>query len=149
VFSQVRKEERREEKEIGERLREIFGAVILIVGVFIAVWVCINLFRIFTNPRSLEVFREIIPSSPSLRVLEIDGKEVLLPESIFSFFAYVIGLAILFVTGMIATSFISSGINLMVGNVMRVEMRINRAIEGLKKRIDDIREQVSRKSDSV
>lgn len=146
---QIKGNDSMDNQPFGQKLRNIFGAVMLIVGIIVAIWVFINLFKIFTNPRSMEVFKEIIPGRTSMRILEIDGKEVILPESIFSFFAYVIGLAILFVTGMLATSFISGGVNLMVGNVMKVEMRINRAIEGLRKKIDGLKEQFTRKSDST
>jgi hypothetical protein len=129
--------------------KNIFGALLIIAGVLIAIWVFMNLYRIFTNPQEIEVFKQIVPDNPELRTLDIDGKKVLLPLGIFHFFAYSICGLLLLVGGLMSTGFISSGVNLLIGNVMRIEMSINKAIEGLKKRLDEIKEQFSKTTDST
>ena len=134
--------------EVNWSLKNIFGALLIIAGILLAVWVFMNLYKIFTNPTELEVFKQIVPENPNLRTLDIDGKKVILPLGIFNFFAYGICGFLLLVGGLISTGFISSGVNLLVGNVLGLEMRINRAMVGLKKRIDEIKEQFTKKSDS-
>ena len=54
----------------------------------------------------------------------------------------------LFVGGLLSSAFITSGVNMLVGNVLRLEMRINKAIEGLKNRMDEIKVQFMKKNDS-
>lgn len=54
----------------------------------------------------------------------------------------------LFVGGLLSSAFITSGVNMLVGNVLRLEMRINKAIEDLKNRMDEIKVQFMKKNGS-
>ena len=83
-----------------------------------------------------------------MRTLDIDGKKVILPLGIFNFFAYGVCISLLFVGGLLSSAFITSGVNMLVGNVLRLEMRINKAIEGLKNRVDEFKVQFTKKIDS-
>ena len=138
-----------EQSDAMRSLKNICGALLIAAGVLIAIWIFMNLYRIFTNPQEIEVFNRIVPDNPELRTLDIDGKKVLLPLGIFHFFAYGICGFLLLVGGLMSTGFISSGVNLLIGNVMKIEMRINKAIEDLKKRLDEIKEQFSKTTNST
>ncbi len=128
-----------------QRVRIIFGVLLVAIGVIAAVFVIVNLFKIFGNPKEIEVFKQIVPYSQELRTMVIDGKEVVLPVSIFNFLAYGVCIGMLAVGGMLASTFISSGVNLMVGNVTRLEMRIKGAIETIKGELESIKDQLSSK----
>ena len=64
------------------------GFVLLILGALLALWICVNIYTIFTNPQKIEVFRQIIPADPAAKEFAIDGKMVSLPYGLLVFLAY-------------------------------------------------------------
>ena len=128
--------------------KKFLGIILIAAGAIIALWAIINIYYIFTNPQQLEVFKQIIPDSPKIRELDIDGKKVILPEGVFLFMSYGIGCFLLFIAAMIGTGFITGGVNLLMSSYQRLEAKINKEIGNLKKKIDEAKALIMRKSDS-
>lgn len=63
-MSSEEKYRRPEILEAGLQVRTIIGSVMIIVGIILVLWVGINIYKIYTNPREIEVFKQIIPDSP-------------------------------------------------------------------------------------
>jgi hypothetical protein len=131
-----------------EGFRKLIGIILISIGAIIALWAAVNVYRIFTEPRQLEVFKSIIPDRPELRELDIDGKKVVLPEGLFLFFSYGIAALLLFIATSIGTAFIASGVNLLMSNYRRLELKVTTEMAKLKRKIAETKAAISRKSDS-
>jgi cytochrome c biogenesis protein CcdA len=134
--------------ESGKGFRDFIGIILIVVGVVIALLAVINVYKIFTNPQGIEVFKQIIPDNPETRELDIGGEKVILPKGIFLFMAYSIGCLLLFIAASIATALITSGVNLLQSNFHRLEQKINKEISSLKSKMEEITEVFKKKSDS-
>jgi hypothetical protein len=131
-----------------EGLRKLIGMILIAVGAIVAIWAAINIYRTFTDPQQLEVFKNIIPNSPEVRELDIDGKKVVLPEGFFLFMSYGIAAFLLFIASCIGTAFITGGVNLLMSNYRRLELKVTTEMAKLKRKIDETKAIMSRKSDS-
>lgn len=127
-----------EREEFYRRLRFAIGFILIAIGVIVALWAFSSAYRMFTNPEEIEVFQRIVPETPELRSLDIEGERVLLPLGLFSFMAYVIGCFLLLVAGSIGGAFITGGVRLLQPSVARLERILRREIEGLGARIEDV-----------
>jgi len=105
--------------EYGRNISNYFAAALIIIGIIVALWAIINTYKIFTNPEEIEVFREIVPHHTEARTLEMDGKKILIPVSVFYFMAFAIGCFLLFIAGSIGASLIKSGVNLLQTSIRR------------------------------
>lgn len=47
--------------ESGKGLRDFIGIILIVIGVVIALWAVINVYKIFTNPQGIEVFKTDYP----------------------------------------------------------------------------------------
>jgi len=136
-----------ETAEFYRRLRIIVGLVLIVVGSLMAIWAFTNVYRIFTNPQQLEVFKRIVPDNPEMRVLDIEGREVVLPEGLFHFLAYVVGCLLLIIAGTIGGAIITGGANLMRFDIQRLERGFSKKIEGLKEKMEEIGETLKKKTE--
>jgi hypothetical protein len=132
--------------DLFRRLRVGAALVLLGIGIAMALWAFGGAYRIFTEPQRIEVFQAIVPENPDLRTLEIDGEEIVLPEGLFKFMAYVIGCLLLLIAGSIGGGFISGGVNLLQSNIARLESRMTKKVEGLGAKLEDIAERLNQKS---
>ena len=114
------------------------GLVLLAIGVTMALWAFVGAYRILTEPSNIEIFQTIVPESPELRTLDIDGKKIVLPEGLFRFMAYVIGCLLLLIAGSIGGGFISGGVNLLQFSFARLERQIKREVEGLSAKMEGV-----------
>jgi len=144
-MSSEEKYRRPEILEAGLQVRTIIGSVMIIVGIILVLWVGINIYKIYTNPREIEVFKQIIPDSPELREMEIDGKKVILPAGLFHFLSYSAGCFILFIGGVIGGGLITAGVNLLQLNLQRLERRMGRKIDDLKDELNKMRKILENK----
>ncbi len=139
---------RTETYESMEGFRKLIGIILISVGAIIAIWAAINIYRTFTDPRQLEVFKNIIPNSTEIRKMEIDGKKVVLPEGLFLFLSYGIAAFLLFIASCIGTAFITGGVNLLMSSYRKLELKVTTEMAKLKRKIDETKAMMSKKSDS-
>jgi hypothetical protein len=135
--------------ELNWSLKTFIGLILIIAGILISIWVFMNIYKIFTNPKEIEIFKQIVPNSPELREIEIEGKKIILPPGIFHFMVYLIGCFLLFIAGIIAGGFITGGVNLLQSKTQRLELSFKRKFEILKNKINQIREILKKKTDTT
>ncbi len=127
----------------------LIGFVLVIAGTVMAFWVFWNVYTMFTNPQSLEVFTQIMPEGQDWRELDIDGQKVTLPEGIFNFLAYSVGCFLMLVAAIIAGSFISGGAGLLQPAfqkmALKMDRKMDRKMEDLEKTVQEIGKSLDKK----
>ncbi|MCK4526940.1 hypothetical protein KAW18_06180 [candidate division WOR-3 bacterium] len=135
--------------ETKKHLKFLIAIILITAGIIIALWTITKVYKIFTNPQEIEVFKQIVPDKPEMRELDIAGQKVILPAGIFLFMAYGIGCLLLLVASGIATGLITGGVNLLQSNFQKLETKVITEIENLKVKIDELKETFKKKSDST
>ncbi len=133
-----------ESEEFYRRLRTATGLLLISIGVLVALWAFMNVYKVFTNPDEIEVFRKIVPQSSELRELDIEGDKIVLPVGLFSFMAYSIGCLLLLIAGMIGGAFITGGVNLLQPAVMKLDRRMKAEAVSLRARIEQLGEMLKK-----
>jgi len=128
-------------------LRNFIGIALIVIGVIIAAWVIINVYSIVTNPYHLEVFKQIIPDRDEIRELDINGKKVVLPKGVFHFMSYLIGIFLFSLAVSIAVTLIKGGVDLLMSSFQKLELKITKEIGSLKRKIDETKNLIKKKSD--
>lgn len=127
-------------------VRKVLGFLLLAVGVVVAGWICLTIYRILSDPEKVAFFYEFLPENPGMREMEIEGKMILLPPGAFTLFAYAIGAFLLFIGAKIASAFIAGGVRLLQPDLRLFEKRTNRSFDGLVSRLDGLKQTLDRKS---
>jgi hypothetical protein len=131
-------------EEFYGKLRTATGLLLIGIGVLIALWAFVNVYRVFTNPDEMAVFGKIVPQSPELRELDIEGDKIVLPVGLFSFMAYFIGCLLLLIAGMIGGAFITGGVGLLQPAVMRLDRRMRAETLSLRSKIEQLGELIKK-----
>ena len=125
-------------------VRNIVGLMLILTGAFMALWICMNVYEMFTSPQKIEIFKQIVPADPGMRELDVDGKKILLPQGIFVFLAYGIGILLLMVGAAIANGLLTGGVNLLQSSFRRFETKMAGKFEGLKSKVDEMKETLKK-----
>jgi uncharacterized membrane protein len=128
-------------------VRTTIGFVLIAIGLVIALWTFSNTYRMFTKPEQLEVFNRVVSTNPESMEMELEGSKVLLPIAAFQFMAYTVGCSLLFVAGIIGLGLVSSGAAMLGGISRRFELRVDRKIEILRKKMDEVKEALEKKGE--
>jgi hypothetical protein len=143
------KEEQYEQLENSDRgmdIKTLIGTILITIGIIIAIWVFLNIFRIFTNPKNIEVFRQIINEKTVLKVIHFEGKNILIPDAIINFLAYLICIMLLGIAGTIAIGFISGGVNLLQSNFLKLQLLLAQYNKKSSIKMDEIKEIIKKKN---
>jgi hypothetical protein len=67
-----------------------------------------------------------------------------LPPALFAFLAYAVGILLLMVGCAAATGLLSGGVNLLGSNFRRFELSMNKRMQSVKEKVDEIKETIDR-----
>ncbi len=137
-----------EGQDVIVRIRTIIGVALVIVGCMMAFWAFASVYKIFTNPQEIEAFKQIAPENPEFRELDIEGKKVVVPEGFFHFMAYVIACFLLLIAGVIGASLVTGGANLLQTSFRRLEAKVDKKMDKLKNKMEEIGELIEKKIDT-
>jgi len=133
------------EERTGESwgFKEVLGYLLVILGAAIAIWVFLNVCRVFNSPEKLTEFRGLVPGSAEAVVSTSDsnGVKVIVPAEVLSLF---IAIFLLAVAAGIAGVFINGGTRLLDGDIQRITRRVSAAASTLGDRIGRLEEILRR-----
>lgn len=119
------------------QFRNFAGYILLIIGVIGGLWILSTVYSLFKDPMELTLFQQIAEDKLDVVINHGQGKiEVLLPKE---FITYAIPVGLLMIAAGVAGTFISTGARLLVGDISKLQRRIDAVGERIDKKIDKIK----------
>ena len=129
-FEELGNQEQKEYQK-SPNFKEYLGLILIILGVLIAGWVFLNIYKIFTNPEQLTYFKELLPSQLEITTrIEGNDAKVLIPTE---FMVYGIVLALMTIAVGVGSVLIKGGTRLVAGDIKRLSRKIDSIKEALGK----------------
>jgi hypothetical protein len=128
-------------------IKELLGVILLVIGAFVACWVFLNVYAIFTDPQELTSFQKLV-SGKLESVASAGGKEVklLMPPEIL---AYIIPILLLAIGVSVAGVLINGGVNLLCGGYQRFLTRVARLENKMMRKVENVQDLVKETSDEM
>ncbi|MBN1150409.1 hypothetical protein JXA84_04205 [candidate division WOR-3 bacterium] len=94
---------------------KIFLGVCLVAGAVLAYsWVFVSVYKIFSNPQNIAPFKQIFPATEEGVRIEIENNDLVLPESVVNFMAYLVAIFLLLIAVKIGGEMLSKGFYLLI-----------------------------------
>ncbi len=118
-------------------LKDTLGLVVLCIGVFIGLWIFIQVWHLISDPGSMTAIHELIRGDFEFSYYEPDGN----PDLIIAkeFIAYLIIIFLLMVALGVAKMFVTGGVHIMGGDWQRL---MKKKFEGFEDRLKEIGDSI-------
>lgn len=93
-------------------VKTIIGVCLIIAGVLVYSWVFLSVYRIFTDPQNLVSFKQILPAGEEAATIEIDNDDIVIPQGIMNFMAYLVAIFLMLIAAKIGGEILSKGMYL-------------------------------------
>ncbi len=118
-------------------IKDTLGLIVLGIGVFIGLWVFIQVWHLISDPGSMGALRELISSDLGFRYSGPgEGSDLAVPREIF---AYMIVIFLLMIALGVAKAFVTGGVNIMAGDWQRL---VKKKFEGFEVRLKEIGDSI-------
>ena len=114
-------------------LKDTLGLVVLCIGVFMGMWIFIQVWHLISDPGSMTALQELIRRNFEFSFYEPDGNPNLIIAK--EFLAYLIMIFLLMVALGVAKMFVTGGVNIMAGDLERL---MKKKFEGFEDRLKEI-----------
>jgi len=112
-------------------LRGTIGLLLIGVGLAIAAWTFFQVIDVFRNPKTLEVFAQLVPDAVEAREMQIGEQKIRIPAGTFQVGLYALALFLLYILVRLAGVLIGPGANLLQPDVTQSLVAIRRYLEQL------------------
>ncbi|MBN1619635.1 hypothetical protein JW890_02830 [candidate division WOR-3 bacterium] len=90
-------------------IKIFLGVCLVVAGLLVYSWVFLSVYRIFNDPQKIAVFTEIFPGDAESATLDIDGDEIIIPQGLMNFMAYLVAIFLLLIALNMGGQVISRG----------------------------------------
>ncbi|MDQ7781033.1 MAG: hypothetical protein RDV41_15160 [Planctomycetota bacterium] len=132
-------------RENGVDFRAVVGLALLIGGCAMALWVFTNIYGIMKSPGDIGLLKQLSEATFELREVEMDGKKISFSQGFADVVRYALMELYLFVATILTTGVISAGAALVQPGVQRVAARLERKIEGVKGKMEELGKAIGEK----
>ena len=122
---------KRQEEE--NPFKMLIGAVLILIGVLILLWVFFHVVSMIKNPaEEFKAFLELMPDSEQTFANKADGNELSIPPAVFQYLSYGFAILLLFISVSIGSAFLTGGITLLTYNMKALEKTFKNAMLAVK-----------------